>query len=161
SCVIDTGMAQFVVGAPFVSFAALPEGPTSQIDLVVTGTDGRAHSLTASAVTCEIAGPLRADVVLSGEYEIRRGERLVIDARLTFWRGRSSVRADITIRNPAPASHPGGYWELGSGGAVYIKDLSVVFRGDADKSAPAVECSPEPGQLLDRVDLPFELYQDS
>jgi hypothetical protein len=93
-----------------------------------------------------------------------------VEARLHFFAGSAAVRIELTIRNPRRAAHPGGLWDLGDAGSIYLKDVAIRFalptRGEVrpvEPPAPAgrVVCSPEVGAPAEEFAAPFELYQDS
>jgi len=46
--------------------------------------------------------------------------------------GLPAVRVQLTITNPSAAEHPGGNWDLGNGGSIYFRELSVSINTDAE-----------------------------
>ena len=74
-----------------------------------------------------------------------------------FYAGKSEVRVLLTVRNPRPHHHPGNIWELGSGGSLFLEDLSVVLalRPDAAREAVTSDSSG------DYHGSSVTLYQDS
>jgi hypothetical protein len=67
----------------------------------------------------------------------------------------------LTVRNTRAAGHPGGNWDLGNSGSVFLRDLSVAVRFPGGEGPVRVSCSAEPGQPLEPVGERIELYQDS
>ena len=49
------------------------------------------------------------------------------DTRLHFFAGSAVVRFEVTLRNPRKADHPGGLWDLGNGGSVYLRDAALTL----------------------------------
>jgi hypothetical protein len=110
----------------------------------------------------EEIGPLRGVLRASGRM-VCPGNEPIVDfvARLHFFAGSATVRFHLTFRNPRKASHPGGMWDLGNGGSVYVKDSAFsvsLARGELESVA---RCSSEPSMPLETMSLPLELYQDS
>ena len=67
----------------------------------------------------------------------------------------------MTVANPEPAVHRGGFWDLGDAGSIPFRDLSMrlVLAQPAEKAT--LGCSPELGMPVAGATPPFELYQDS
>ena len=155
SVAIDTGAAHFQItgggGFPFdgAELAAVDEH------------GGRAVALVRSARVVE-RGPLRCTVVVEAELGAQSGEPLLqIEAELNFFAGLPTAQVDLTVRNPRQADHPGGYWDLGSRGSVYLKDLSLTLRLPSAAGACHIQCWPELDSSATAPAAPFELYQDS
>jgi hypothetical protein len=109
----------------------------------------------------EEAGPLRACIRLDGDLAGAGVEPLgEYTARLHFFAGSSTVRFVITLRNPRKAEHPGGLWDLGNGGSVYVRDASFVVTLPGGDGPATLRCSPEPGAPSEAGAV-LELYQDS
>ena len=155
--VVDTGVTSFEVRPG----TALLSGST----LVVTGRAGMERSVTWQHVAVETRGALRAVVALRGTCEVDRGRAFVFTARLHFFAGTAAVRVLLTVRNPQAAVHPGGFWDLGNAGSLFIKDLSLRLnlahdRGSEDPGL-RLECSPEIGLPVQTFTEAVSLYQDS
>ncbi|AMV23244.1 hypothetical protein VT84_02465 [Gemmata sp. SH-PL17] len=111
-------------------------------------------------VSTEEAGAVRACALLRGTMEGRHAPaRVEFGARLHFFAGSSTVRFEFTIRNPRRSAHPGGLWDLGDSGSIFLKDASFTFALPAGETS--IRCSPEVGTLVEDFAAPFELYQDS
>ncbi len=115
----------------------------SQIDLF--DDEGRRFSPVVKESSIEYFGQLKTVLFFKGEFKpygrdyevIAKGKdsqhdinTVVFFARLTFWAGCSLVKFDFTVRNPRPAKHPGGLWDLGDTNSYYFKELSVKFALD-------------------------------
>jgi hypothetical protein len=106
-------------------------------------------------------GPVRACLVLHGTM-VSPGSRSAaqFEWEMHFFAGLPAVRMRLTIRNPRPSGHPGGTWDLGAAGSMYLRDLSLRLALPQSMRAAAF-CSAEIGQPLRPVAVPLELYQDS
>jgi hypothetical protein len=70
------------------------------------------------------------------------------------------ARVQFTLRNTRPAGHPGGNWDLGNAGSVFLRDVALSVR--LPGIGPIrVGFSAELGQPVEFVERPVELYQDS
>jgi hypothetical protein len=87
--------------------------------------------------------------------------RLEFDLVLDFFAGSPVVRIAVTVRNPRAAKHPGGIWELGDPGSVFLRELSLEIHGNGSNAQPAIACSPTLDAPLASAAGPLELYQDS
>jgi hypothetical protein len=108
-------------------------------------------------------GALRAEVVAVGTARraSSRGLPLRVTLRLQFFADSGIVRAFVTLTNPNPARHPGGYWELGSGGGELLREASFVLALPSSASVSRMVCSPESGIPLEPVEQPLEIVQAS
>lgn len=71
------------------------------------------------------------------------------------------ARVQLTIRNPAPADHPGGNWDLGTRGSIDIRSLGIVVAV-SDLPAPSgYHVSIERGQPSCEYAAPVMIRQDS
>src|SRR5688572_8417553 len=112
---IETGAGSFTVRkSPFRVFDQVTVAGASLVQaggegVVVTSPDGTRYSSSndaASAVTIEENGPVRAVVKASGTLRSASGARLCeYLVRLHFYRGKSFVRAWVSLRN-ARAANP-------------------------------------------------------
>lgn len=165
--VVDTGVAEFVISKhAFGPIAAVTMNGVEVISRAGMHTalclvDGRRGDAVVDHVVVEAAGPIRADVVLEGGF--RSGRRVLplrFKARLAFFTGSACVRAEFMIRNPEPAHHPGGLWDLGDPGSFVFEDLSIHVPVAAAVSE--VEWHAEDPHRSDRGAFGrFCLYQDS
>lgn len=165
--VVDTGAAEFVMSRhAFGPIAAVtmdgvevisPAGMHTALRLV----DGRRGDAVVDHVVVEAAGTIRTDVVIEGSF--RCGKRVLpvrFKARLAFFSGSACVRAEFMVRNPEPARHPGGLWDLGDPGSFVFEDLSI----HVPVAAPARELewhAEDPLRSERGAFGRFCLYQDS
>jgi exo-rhamnogalacturonan lyase-like protein len=165
---IDTGAARFHIATdkpiPFgdviVDGRAVLDGARTGIEIV--DTDGRHCPLHVDDVAIEDAGSIRATICGQGAVRAPTGAPLFdLTYRIHFFAGSSVTRCQLTLRNPRRAVHPGGIWELGDAGSLYVKDVSVAISPVVTGAARHVLCSPECGVPLTEWGEPFELYQDS
>jgi len=165
---VDTGAADFSFarGAAFPFPAVLIDGrpaidPT-RTGLLVEDASGRTIAPTVESADVEEDGPLRAVVRCSGSLgDEGTRTRLDVIARCHFFAGSATVRIVLTVRNPQPAAHPGGYWTLGSGGSIFLRDVSLRLASAGGDGVSSVRCSAEHGTAHAICEAPFELYQHS
>ncbi len=172
---VDTGSVRFRLraGGRFPFEEVLVDGAAA-IDveataLTIEDAQHGACTVTMSEIIVEEANALRV-VVRAGGWAIRPdGDRLVqILARMHFTAYSPAVRFDVTLGNLRCAVHPGGFWELGDPGSVFIRDAAMSFAlpdggAGAATQHPRTEirCSPEIGAPLAICEGDLELYQDS
>ncbi len=70
------------------------------------------------------------------------------------------ARVTVTVRNPAPASHPGGNWDLGMPGSVYLREFSWTVRAEGWLAAEML-LSAERGKPVNVKNSPIEIRQES
>jgi hypothetical protein len=105
---------------------------------------------------------MRVVAAMTGDILDARGALLLeLFVKLHFYAGLSTVRVLVTARNPKKADHPGGYWDLGSGGSVFFEELSLSFALAAQSRPAGVWCAAEPQARLHPVSNPTVIYQDS
>jgi len=117
-----------------------------------------AHELVLSSVDVSTSGPVRTTVTLRGHL----GPHLLAECRLSAYAGRGLLRCDVTLRNPRPAEHPGGLWDLGDPGSILFKDLSLLGRLATPPEAASSAFTDQLGAELEEAPSgPVEIYQDS
>ncbi len=162
---IDTGVASFVVKTgpafPFASVHVLgvPALGAAGCAFVTTTPDGRTLETRVTDVAVEERGALRATVRIHASVGPPRHPSLLLTARVQFIAGSAAVRLAVTLRNVKRAQHPGGIWELGDRGSVYLRDVSL--RLGLPGAITQTECAPEIGTPAESCPAPVELYQDS
>ena len=162
---IDTGVATFVArtgtALPFASVYVhgAPVLADGGCTFVATTPDGRTLETRVTSLAVEDAGPLRAVVRIEGSVGPPRHPSLLLTARVELFAGSSAVRLAVTLRNIKRALHPGGIWELGDQGSVYLRDVSL--RVALPGAVTQAECAPELESPLQALPAPIELYQDS
>ena len=165
---VDAGPVSFRLhpGGPF-PFAAVTTNSVPAIDVERSGlrvedANGRSYRPVVQRVIVEEAGPLRVAVLVEAELLGDAAEPLVrMAARLHFFAGSAVVRFALTLHNPRRAVHPGGLWDLGDAGSVFLRDAALVLALPNGEGPAMVRCSPEMGAAFEDLPLPLELYQDS
>jgi hypothetical protein len=123
---------------------------------------GRRYEPLVERVELEDVGPVRASVRVDGELVCAGARQLLrFTARIHFFAGSATVRFALTLLNPRKAEHPGGLWDLGNGGSVYLRDAALTLTLPEGTGEVVVRCSPELGAPFQPLGLPVELYQDS
>lgn len=147
--------------------AHAPTGGTEAIDIartrfIVEDQAGVQYHPVIETVEVEEPGPERVLVCLRGRL-VGTDRKSLGDliARLHFFAGSAVVRFDLTIRNPRRAEHPGGLWDLGDRGSVFLRDAALTVALAPGEGETAVRCSPEVGAPFESRSEPVELYQDS
>jgi hypothetical protein len=165
---VETGAARFDLGAgdafPFrtVTAGGAPALDADRSRFAAEDESGRVFLPRVTAAEVEVAGPVRVAVRLRGELTSSGAEPMAdFDARLHFFAGSAVVRFELTLRNPRKADHPGGLWDLGNGGSVYLRDAALTLALPPESRPAALACSPEPGSAFEPAEAPLELYQDS
>ena len=126
--------------------------------------EGSGVPLAIRSRTLEIleSGPIRSAVRVEGDGS-RPGRaaclRFVLDVH--FFAGSATVRLELTLHNPARAEHPGGLWDLGSGGSIDLKRVALTLALPGEIGLVSTWCSTDRGQAARRLEGDFELYQDS
>lgn len=103
--------------------------------------ENRPIPLVETAVV-ETDGPLRATLRINGHFGPDKGFAAQFFSRLHFFAGRSEVTVEFTLRNPRPAKHHGGLWDLGDPGSILFREMAMDFpfpEGSVEK----IVCSPE------------------
>jgi len=161
---VSTGRTRFTFAArgdgwldvPGIGCAAA--GSPRRVRLTSRAGEGGSGHARLDALCVEEAGPVRVVLVQRGHFPDARPLEIV--ARWTVVRDSASVLLELRIRNPRPAQHPGGQWDLGDPGSVAIGDLSVEI--DPGAGSESIEWREGPGRPLQRHPLQdWTLYQDS
>jgi hypothetical protein len=123
---------------------------------------GGAFVVTFDRAFIEDAGSLRSVVAVEGNIRKASGApALELLLRLHFYAGSPTVRCLVRTRNPRKAEHPNGYWDLGAGGSVLLRDFSLHAALPSTRGEVVTRCSPEIGAPFERTEGSFSLYQDS
>ncbi len=159
---IDTGIARISVQPNRPCLLSLSSGGQEVAELCIDVVDekGVPGSVSTLSADLEESGPLRAVVRLDGNIKRAGRDWLDVIVRIHAYAGLSSVRCDVTLRNPRRARHPSGRWDLGDPGSAFIKAASLHWRRTAP-SPMRLRCSPEINTPLQAMETPFELSQDS
>ena len=164
--VVRTGAAEFELhsNATALLAAARIDGVArlagEGVGILLRDRDGVPRQAKVSRLALEDAGPVRVDVTVDGRFGGAPDCPLEFRARVAFVAGVSGLACEFRVRNPRPARHVGGLWDLGDEGSWRIADLSV--RVPPAGPLEWLEWSAEPGQALRRAEpAPWCLYQDS
>jgi hypothetical protein len=161
---IATGVANFEVARTGESIlsARLSNGSRvlDRLLIPLTHKDGGPIQANIRDGTVEEAGPLRATVVVTGDFANSRRCPLRFRARLSFFAERALVGVELTLHNPRAAHHIGNVWDLGDPGSWIFEDASLELV-----PAPATKIL----RWRTRPDMPWQehlgspwvLYQDS
>lgn len=104
-------------------------------------------------------GPVRAAVLGRGRL-LRAGKHLAdLDCRVDLFAGLPVLSMELTLRNPRPADHPGGCWDLGQASSLFVRDFS--FHLQIPGTSPQMRLQPEARQPAIGPAGRIELYQDS
>ena len=164
--VVETGAARFtlLLHEPFPFASVTIDGRDAiapdRSGLRVVDGNGRACRVHLRRIGVEEHGPLRTTVFVEGTISNWTRPLLVLQARLHFFAGSAAVRCALMLRNPRPAVHPGGIWELGDRRSIYLRSVELEMALAAGE-ATTVSCSPEYEQPPAPYEQPLELYQDS
>src|SRR5436190_5532843 len=125
--IVSTGAAEFTVrsGAPF-PFACNDDLNVSGPALSLVDGEDRHYAVFIAGIQVLEPGPLRVRLAIDGKIS-GEGPLSALEVRATvdLFSGSPVSRIAICIRNPQPAIHPGGFWDLGDKGSVYIKHASL------------------------------------
>ena len=127
--VVVAGDVQFVWGTASVSSGTTPTHPACRTRTSVTWADGRNWE-TCPHIIGNDGGLVRATLQIDGRIgppDPSTRPTLEYEARYHYFAGLSVVRVEFTLRNPRRADHPGGLWDLGDPGSVFLKDASFTF----------------------------------
>jgi hypothetical protein len=165
---VNTGSATFRIrsGATAFPFESMslsgrvsPEAIRGELRIVTE--DGQACTPSIQQIVIEERGPARAVALVTFGVRLPRGQRLEMVGRVHFFAGSSVTRLLIRVRNPSKAGHPGGFWDLGSSGSIFLKEFALVIALTDTSKALGVRCSPEFETPLRSYQRPFQIYQDS
>lgn len=127
--------------------------------LSIFGADSAPFAVAWDALTVDVSNTLRAQVSGHGVATGPNGDTLATSLRLEFYAGLGLVRAKLTTRNPRPAAHPGGIWELGDAGSVLLREVTYELAVPASMQG-TVAWSLGPDHI-ERARTSVRLYQDS
>ena len=165
---VETGAARFEFRTndvfPFrsVLVGGVPAIDATRTRFAVEDENGRLFLPHITAIQIEESGPVRVLVRLQGELISAESAALAnFNVRLHFYANSAVVRFEVTVCNPRKADHPGGLWDLGNNGSVYLRDAALTFALPGEEAPVSIRCSPERGAAFENLDVPLELYQDS
>jgi hypothetical protein len=164
--VVRTGAALFRIARERFPFETVSIGEESANDparsgLIVVDEQGTTRTPKFSIVEFEDNGPVRTVVRAEGCVDMPGRRRLEVIARLHFFAGMTTVRVEMTVRNPHRAQHRGGFWELGDPGSLYVSALSFRMALPQSDTPDRARCSLVAGETFETFRTPFALHQES
>jgi hypothetical protein len=73
----------------------------------------------------------------------------------------ATSRVTLVVRNPSPADHPGGNWDLGNGGSAFLRDFTIRLGFDDPNVNGICRVSLAPGTPPTVAEQPVTLFQAS
>ena len=105
------------------------------VRLRAAGASGDSLSVVTTGVCIDEAGPLRTVVSQTGEISAGLPQPLEFVARWSLTRGSAGLHLTLRLRNPNPALHPGGVWDLGDPGSARLADVSIELAPSGPASS--------------------------
>jgi hypothetical protein len=162
---VDTGAAWFRFdrgGDRLLSSVTLADGGVALGPeggrLRVTDGMGQVCTPRVDSVVVEEHGPVMAVIVQHGT--VVCGGPLEFVARWTVVCGARSAMLELRLRNPRPARHPGGLWDLGDPGSLLLGDVSVDMMPAAPPASIGWRATSE-APIVSSSQVEWSLYQDS
>ncbi len=160
---IETGRCEFLLDArQFRPFTAVRKGTRhllrpGESTCRLTLEDGNAAVPAVEEIRVERSGPVRTTLLVRGRFPGFEKASPVFFSRLHFYRNRSLVKVEFTLRNPRAARHPDGLWDLGDPGSLLFKELALrVALPHSDRSD--VFLSPDPGSSSPRANRGVRVF---
>ena len=162
---VSTGVATVDVGKGGTGF--IKAARTGDAQLLAASAiraedgNGKRYDFHVDNTRIERRGPLSTVVRLDGHF-VGHGTVAWLDGclRLQFFAGLGTVVAELSVTNPRAARHPGGTWDLGDPGSVFLRELSVELCTETDERS-VITTSLNAADGVQRVDESFSVYQDS
>jgi hypothetical protein len=128
--------------------------------LRVRDHEGRSLAVRVTAWHVDAHGPVRAEVGIDGRIGDAADPVALVRWRLEAFAGATTIRLRTTLHNPRAAAHPGGIWELGDPGSVFLRDV-VLALSPAGAGSVHAAAAIELGEQVRPVALPFAIHQES
>lgn len=159
---LDSGVARFTLDSNKTDTLLCVEmgddDPLHEgVQVSLMDAEGRQRALVIERVSIEERASLSVTAVLVGRFV---DTPLQFKCRMIFTAGSGAVRLDVRLRNPRPAIHPGGLWDLGDPGSYYFRDMSVVMRPRTATQSVSW-CAERVGSSLEHHQGELVVYQDS
>ncbi len=165
---IDTGRYTFIVNEavfkPFDSVVVdgleLVRG--KECTTVLIDESGQPYVPHIRDIHVERRGPVKVTLKVEGDFRSTDESSLVdFVASINFYAETGLIQLNLTVRNPRAARHPGGLWDLGDEGSVFLKGLWLDFCL-LSHNPPTVHWTAEPDSPVQagRYTM-FQIYQDS
>lgn len=143
-------------------FAAVTVGGEAVLDvpasaLMVRDEHGAAIPVRWTAIDVQHESALKGVLEVTGEARTAAGRELAVRIRVVVVAGIAGLGLEISLHNPAAATHPGGFWELGDPASVLLQSLSL----EIGTPSPPTECrlSVEPEAAFEARALPLSITQ--
>jgi hypothetical protein len=165
---VNTGSAVFHLNSGlFKPFDSVTINGVDVVDKAACGLslidgDEKQFHPVINDIAVERTGPVRTTLRVCGVFRAR-SQSPISDfiARLNFYRWKSLVELQLTVRNPRPAKHSGGLWDLGDEGSVYFRELTLQTTL-ATASQPTITWLSTPNMAPKNCHSSrLEIYQDS
>lgn len=164
---VDTGVARFrmSLGGAGPLSSVLVEGIEAIKEMgariAVVDSRGSTRELLVERHYVEEQGPLRVTIVSEGRFRGGADFPLRFTARCVFVAGTAVVRVECIVRNPRAALHPGGLWDLGDPGSVFINDLTLSLEPQSAASTLRWHAEVPADERENDAAGRWALYQDS
>jgi hypothetical protein len=165
---VETGAARFEirVGGPFPFTGETGRDQTTRVPILagarLVDETGRNYRPVIERVEVVEAGLLRACVRMTGVWKAPFQRPLAdLDCYVHFFASSATTRISLTIRNPRKARHPGGLWDLGSRGSIYLREAAVRFAFRPTQQTATIRYAAEPDMPFQTGTRDVEIYQDS
>jgi hypothetical protein len=161
---ISTGICTFTLikkGSFFLEATSVRDPDSKILNelLIQSKSDVRYHFMIESS-DWSCRGPLRSTLRLEGKWIHEKEKFAESTIWLHFFANSGVVRYHWTIRNPKKADHPGGLWDLGNGGSIYLKQASSGWSW-VGRSSSELRASAELEGVWESTDQPITIHQES
>lgn len=165
---INTGKATFVIDRTlFLPFAQVtidgqPILDASRSSFEVVDGDGQRYTHRIRQIVIETKGALRITLKIEGDVAGENNPTFAaFVARLHFYANSAVAKIAYTLHNPNAAQHPGGLWDLGDAGSIYVKDVALSLALPSEPPV-LVAWTTQPEQPLRlATSRTLNIYQDS
>ena len=129
------------------------------------------HGVMVDRIEPICDGPLRVSVRVYGHTALLDDEGCVaaspdrplgdVMVRIDAFAGLPVLRVDVSLTNPRPAVHEGGFWRLGDAGSIFLREMSLTMALPRSNGDLVARLSPELDSPLESSRDGVEIYQDS
>src|SRR5262249_7883497 len=157
---VDSGQATFIFDRGDDLFTVIDSNAVTvaHVRIVAIDAGDRPARVRIDRVDEETAGALRTTVIASGTIELE-SHVLELMTRFHLFAESPVVRAEVRVRNPRRAAHPGNFWELGDANSTLFRDVSIQVDLPTTVSGGMLVVEPENAPV--QVSAPAVLYQES
>jgi hypothetical protein len=129
-------------------------------DLLLVDDKQSPFQAVINDLAVEVTGPVRTTLRASGTFGLKKPLTEFI-SRISFYKWKSLIELQLTIRNSRAAKHRGGLWDLGDEGSVYFRELTLQTTL-ANLGKTTIEWSPSSNIAPKKSAASrLEIYQDS